>query len=188
MPKLWNVTVEKHRHAVHDATLDATAQLLAERGLASLTMSDIASKTGIGRATLYKYFPDVETIVVAWHERQIGRHLDQLANVRDRLKDPRRRLAAVLETYAMISHEHHAGDRAALLHQGSHAVEARKRLVIFVADLVAEGARSGNFRRDVPPIELAVYCVNALGAASQLPSAVSVRRLIKVTLAGLRTK
>jgi AcrR family transcriptional regulator len=62
---------------VRDATLDTTAALVAEHGLASVTMSQIAEQTGIGRATLYKYFPDVEAILVAWHERQIAGHPQQ---------------------------------------------------------------------------------------------------------------
>ena len=77
MPKLWNETIEAHRRAVHDAALDTAAALVAERGLLSVTMSQIAEETGIGRATLYKYFPDVEAILIAWHERQIARHLEQ---------------------------------------------------------------------------------------------------------------
>jgi len=65
VPKLWTVTIEEHRRAVRDATLDTTAALVAERGLASVPMSQIAAETGIGRATLYKYFPDVEAILAA---------------------------------------------------------------------------------------------------------------------------
>src|SRR6516225_10322457 len=60
VPKLWTQTLEEHRRAVHDATLDTTAALVHEHGLAAVTMSKIAAETGIGRATLYKYFPDVE--------------------------------------------------------------------------------------------------------------------------------
>src|SRR5690348_17355878 len=58
--------------------LDTTAELAAEHGLLSVTMSQIAERTGIGRATLYKYFPDVQAILHAWHERQIAAHLAQL--------------------------------------------------------------------------------------------------------------
>jgi hypothetical protein len=43
--------------------------------------------SGIGRATLYKYFPDVEAVLVAWHERQVAQHLDQLAKARDQAGD-----------------------------------------------------------------------------------------------------
>ena len=50
MPKLWSDTVLAHRESVRNATLDAVAALVAQNGLASLTMSDIAQTTGIGRA------------------------------------------------------------------------------------------------------------------------------------------
>jgi AcrR family transcriptional regulator len=76
VPKLWNETIEEHRREVRGAILDATVALVAEHGLLSVTMSQIAEETGIGRATLYKYFPDVEAILLAWHEHQINGHLD----------------------------------------------------------------------------------------------------------------
>src|SRR5918996_4902222 len=62
VPRLWTETIEEHRRAVRDATLDTAAALVGEHGLRSVTMSQIAEETGIGRATLYKYFPDVEAI------------------------------------------------------------------------------------------------------------------------------
>jgi AcrR family transcriptional regulator len=106
VPKLWTETIEEHRRAVHDATLDTTAALVREHGLAAVTMSQIAAAAGIGRATLYKYFPDVEAILVAWHDRHIARHLRQLAEARD-AATPAGRLEAVLEAFALIQHQHH---------------------------------------------------------------------------------
>ena len=38
MPKLWSETIEEHRRAVHDATLDTTAALVREHGLAAVTL------------------------------------------------------------------------------------------------------------------------------------------------------
>src|SRR5229473_1582571 len=87
VPRLWNETIEEHRHAVREATLDATAALVAEHGLRSVTMSQIAAETGIGRATLYKYFPDVDAILLAWHKRQVSGHLAELGAVRDQAGD-----------------------------------------------------------------------------------------------------
>ena len=185
MPKLWNETIEAHRRAVRDATLDTTAALVAEHGLLSVTMSQIAEKTGIGRATLYKYFPDVEAILVAWHERQITGHLEQLAEVRDQAGDAGERLEAVLEAYALIQHAHHGTELAALLHRGEHVARAQQHLSDLIRDLLTEGAETGALRDDVAPDELASYCLHALGAASSLPSKAAVRRLVTVTLAGL---
>ncbi|MGW2649081.1 TetR/AcrR family transcriptional regulator [Streptomyces sp. NPDC001393] len=189
MPKLWNETIEAHRSAVRDAVLDATAALVAEHGLLSVTMSRIAEESGIGRATLYKYFPDVEAILTAWHERQVAAHLEQLVAVRDQAAGPGQRLEAVLEAYAFISHQQsasHGTELAALLHQGEHMARAHQQLNGLVRDLLAEGAKSGDFRDDVAPDELATYCLHALTAAAGLPSKAAVRRLVAVTLAGVR--
>ncbi|MFD0370102.1 TetR/AcrR family transcriptional regulator [Streptomyces sp. NPDC127114] len=188
MPKLWNETIEAHRSAVRDAVLDAAASLVTEHGLLSVTMSRIAQETGIGRATLYKYFPDVESVLTAWHERRVAAHLEQLEAVRDRSTDPGERLRAVLEAYALMSyerHEHHGTEIAALLHQGPGIAQAHRRLLGLVAGLIDEGAASGGLRTDVPAGELAVYCLHSLGAAAGLPSKAAVRRLVGVTVAGL---
>jgi hypothetical protein len=55
-----------------------------------------------------------------------------------------------------------------------------------VTDLVAAAAAQGTIRDDVPAAELASYCLNALAAAGAVPSQAAVRRLVAVTLAGLR--
>src|SRR6266508_2275324 len=186
VPELWYETIEARRRAVRDAPLDTAAALVAEHGLRSVTMSQIAEETGIGRATLYKYFPDVDAILVAWHKRQVSGHLEYLAQVRDQTGNASERLETVLEAYAFIQHEHHGTELAALLHRGAHVFRAHQQLSDFIRDLVAEGAATGDLRNDVAPDELASYCLHALAAASSLPSKAAVRRLVTVTLAGLR--
>jgi AcrR family transcriptional regulator len=189
MPKLWTETIEAHRREVRDAILDTTAALVAEHGLRSVTMSQIAGETGIGRATLYKYFPDVEAILFSWHERQISEHLEYLAEIRDQAGGAGERLEAVLEAYALItreSHGHPDAELEALLHRGEQVPQARQQLRGMIKDLLAEGARAGEFTDDVPPDELASYCLHALTAASGVRSKVAVRRLVALISAGLR--
>ncbi|MGW2563225.1 TetR/AcrR family transcriptional regulator [Streptomyces sp. NPDC001514] len=189
MPKLWSETIEAHRSAVRDAVLDAAAELVAEHGLLSVTMSRIAQETGIGRATLYKYFPDVESVLTAWHERQITGHLEHLTAVRDQAGDAGERLEAVLTAYAFMTHkrhEHHGSELTALLHQGEHVARAHQQLRDLISGLLAEGAKAGRLRDDVAPDELAAYCLHALSAAGTLPSQAAVRRLVAVTVSGLR--
>ena len=188
MPKLWDDTIEAHRREVREATLDTTAQLVAEHGLRGVTMSQIAEQTGIGRATLYKYFSDVEAILVAWHERQIRGHLDYLSGIRDRGGGAADRVERVLEAFALIQHEHHGTDLAAALHRGEHVARAEQHLTTFVRDLLAEAVEAGEVRGDVDPRELALYCLHALGASHCLPSKAAVRRLVRVTVAGLKPR
>ena len=191
VPKLWTETIEAHRREVRNAIQDTTAALVAEHGLRSVTMSQIAEETGIGRATLYKYFSDVETILFAWHERQVTGHFKYLAEVRDRAGDAAERLEAVLEAYAFISYEahgHHDAELAAFLHRDEQLAGAQQHLRDMIRNLLTEGAGTGDLRGDVPPDELASFCLHALTAASSLPSKAAVRRLVTVTLAGLHPR
>jgi len=187
---LWSETIETHRREVRDAIVETTAALVADNGLRGVTMSRIAEDTGIGRATLYKYFPDVEAILVAWHERHVTDHLDHLVALRNRAGDAGEALEAVLGAYALIVHEvahrHHGADLAALVHQGDHIGRARHQLSRFVRGLLAEAAATDHVRHDVSPDELAGYCLHALAAAGTLASKAAVRRLVAVILAGLR--
>jgi AcrR family transcriptional regulator len=188
VPKLWNETIETHRQAVREAILDRTWALVSEHGLTSVTMSQIAEETGIGRATLYKYFPDVEAILSAWHQRHVEAHLEQLAEIRDQAGDARERLEAMLDAYALIAYQRaqHGGDLGPLLHQGEQVARAQRRLRDLLRDVLAAAITAGNVRDDVAPDELASYCLHALGAAGALPSKAAVHRLVRVTLAGLR--
>lgn len=187
VPKIWNETIAAHRDAVRDATLDATAALVAEHGLTGVTMSRIAKESGIGRATLYKYFPDLESILTAWHERHVSGHLRALAEVGEQAADPGRRLEAVLRTYATVSREsRESSELASLLHQGEHVVRAQQHLHAFVTTLISEAAEHGEVRDDIPPAELATYCLHALTAASSMPSKSALNRLVALTVGALR--
>lgn len=187
VPKLWNETIETHRQEVQEAILHTTWALVAEHGVRAVTMSQIAKETGIGRATLYKYFPDVEAILIAWHHRHATAHLDQLRQVGKQSGDPTHRLEAVLSAYAMIAHHRggHGPDLGSLLHRNEHIADLEQQLIDLIRDLVVEVIPVGRIREDVPPEELANYCLHALAAAEGLDSEAAVRRLVSVTLAGL---
>jgi AcrR family transcriptional regulator len=189
VPKLWSETIHEHRRTVRDAILDAGWSLAAQHGPLAVTMSQIAAEAGIGRATLYKYFPDVEGVLVAGHERHVAAHLEQLRALRDRAGDPGEQLEAVLTAYALISFHrsrHGTAEVSALVHRGEHVTHAERELTVLFEELVRAAARAGLVRDDVAPAELAVFCLHALSGAGSLPSEAAVRRLAAVTLSGLR--
>jgi AcrR family transcriptional regulator len=197
VPKLWNDTIEAHRREVREAILDTTWRLATERGPASVKMSEVAEQTGIGRATLYKYFPDVDAILAAWTQRQVLRHVELLRAARDDTTDAAKRLRVTLETYAHIEQqrarhlkrEAHGTQLATLLHQNDEGVaDAQRQLHNLVRDVLASAAQAGDIRADITPDELAGYCLHALAAAATLGSEAAVRRLLDVTLAGLRSR
>ncbi|ACU74706.1 transcriptional regulator, TetR family [Catenulispora acidiphila DSM 44928] len=188
VPKIWSDTLADHRDSVREAIIEAAAAQVAEHGLTGVSMSGIAQAGGIGRATLYKYFPDVASILAAWHDRQIVAHMAELMAAAARAEEADR-LEVVLSAYARGSRRdregHHGAAIAAALHASPQVHQARHALEHYISTLIAEAAERGEVRTDVPAGELAVFCVNALNGAGQL-SKPAVERLVAVTLAGLR--
>jgi len=186
MPKLWNKTIESHRQSVHDATLNAVAKLAGKHGLLGLTMSHIAETAGIGRATLYKYYPDIKSILAAWHERQVARHLGELRDLARQDRRPDARLAAILETYAQIAADTRAhGELAAFLHRDGKVAGAQAELRAIIRAVIEDGVQSKLFRDDVGTAELAAYCLHAVAAAGNFKTKPAQRQLVAVILAGL---
>jgi len=90
------------------------------------------------------------------------------------------------EPCTAIQHERRSPELSALLHRREHVADAQQQLRGLLRALIAEGAEAGDLRNDVPPEELACYCLYALTGAGSLPSKSAVGRLVTVTIAGLR--
>lgn len=58
-------TVDDAASSVSDRLLAATAQLLAEKGIRSTTVAQVAEVAGVSRAWLYRHFPDKQSLVGA---------------------------------------------------------------------------------------------------------------------------
>lgn len=188
MPTLWTETVETHRQEVREAIVAATGALVLDHGLLAVTMSQIAESTGIGRATLYKYFPDVEAILAAWHERHVTAHLSELAALSRGNGTATDRFRSVLMAYARICRQrrqHGEGELAAALHRTEPVIRLQRDLLGLVANLVSETVAEGRIRDDIPAQELAGYCINALEAAGDLSSTAAMTRLVELIWAGM---
>ena len=185
---MWAETVESHREEVRTAVLDAVEVLVANRGLLGLTMSQLAETTGVGRATLYKYFGDVEEVLAAWHHRHVAGHLAELRDLADRPGQPAARLRSVLEAYGRMCQQrrrHGADALVAALHQTEQIKSHEQELRDLLSGLLTDAAAAGTVRKDVPPDELASYCLHALAAAGDSGTTPSTARLVNVVLKGL---
>lgn len=189
MPKLWSETIESHRNAVRDAILETTWKLVNERGPLSVTMTQVAEGVGIGRATLYKYFSDVESILRAHHQRHVDEHLDELTELARGPGTADERLHALLSHYARICHyraRHGSADLSALLHQGADVSDAEERIHELFTQMLDEAAAGGGLRSDIAASELADYCLHALSAAAKAPDDSATTRVVELTMRSLR--
>lgn len=188
MPKLWEESIDGHRRAVREAITGATWRLAVEQGPLALTMSQVANAAGIGRATLYKYFADVESILIAHHAQHVEGHLQALEELRTGPGTVGARLVAVVGAYASICFQrgrHGSTDVSALVHRGPEVADAERRLRGVFVELIEEAIPQGIVRTDVASDELAAFCLHALAAAGQITYLDGVDRLVRVVLDGL---
>lgn len=180
--------LETHRDNVRAAILDAVSALVSERGMYAPTMAQIAETAGVTRATVHTYFADVESIMRAWHDRQVTNHLGYLDDVRDQPGDPLQRLGAVLRTYVAImhqTHDHRTSELGKSLHDDEHVGHARRHLHETIRNLIAEGAQAGHIRDDVSPDELTAHCLHTIDAIGGQPAA-TIRQSMSAILTELR--
>ena len=184
MPKLWSETIDAHRADVVDAIHDATVKLAHAHGPLAVTMTQIAKEARIGRATLYKYYPDVAAIFRAWHERHVAEHLRQLSEIAEGPGDASTRLREVLGAYALIRY-HRPRDDFAVLHHEEHAADAQRAHIKLIKQLLDQADRDGAVRADIPTGELATFCASALDAAGFVRSRAAANRVADATLSAV---
>jgi TetR/AcrR family transcriptional regulator, ethionamide resistance regulator len=69
-----------HRAAVEAAIFEAVEAFLADHAFRDLTVEGVIAPTGLGRTAFYRYFPDLETVLL--------RRLDQIRAELDEATDP----------------------------------------------------------------------------------------------------
>src|ERR1700745_2489601 len=63
--------------ASHDVIMDAVYALLEEKSVRDLTIEAIAKRTGVGKPTLYKWWPTKATLVLATLCERMGPNLEK---------------------------------------------------------------------------------------------------------------
>jgi AcrR family transcriptional regulator len=132
---------EQKRAITEQAIVDAAMRMFTERGFVATTAADVAAAAGIGRRTLFRYFPTKEDILL--DPRRVDRDyaLTALRGRRDRLDD----VEAVMSTLAELQRRAFAvfrPEHQRALHRLSHdepALAARSFLLMQeVRDLFVE--------------------------------------------------
>ena len=152
----WDDTVSDHRDRRRQSIVDATMALVAERGMTDVSMADVAKAAGIGRATLYRYFPGVEEIVA---ERVLGTvrsHHATLESAIEEQDDPveaiRVSLLILLEYFASESHRNvsaRVNPDQFSPEVGKEVHDAFARMHGLLTQLVVDAQQAGSLRPDV---------------------------------------
>ncbi|TWJ22968.1 TetR/AcrR family transcriptional regulator [Micromonospora endolithica] len=158
MAEDWRDTLETHKARYRERIIDAAIELVAEEGVAKASMAALAQRAGIGRATVYKYFPDVEHALLAHVEREVDDCHAALRAVHVREEDPVARLRGCIEALlAYFASQRHRLSWVTL-EQADLSSAAVSRLRTLMTNLpqpfietIATGIDTGGLRGDLRP-------------------------------------
>jgi AcrR family transcriptional regulator len=86
--------------------LERTAELVAEGGLANLTLRKVAERVGFTEAAIYRHFPNKQALVLALIDGLGARLLARVREIAgDRAVDSRARLHAMVRHHVRVLHE-----------------------------------------------------------------------------------
>jgi AcrR family transcriptional regulator len=190
-----------HRHN-HRTILRTAERLFVSRGFDQVTLDEVSRKARVGKGTIYLYFANKEdlyaqVILCGLDEicEVVGQHaaggltpdekLFATAKALRRFYRKRRGLVRVLFT-----EEFRRKLRCRSLHDDLH--DRQGRLLRQVGSIISEGARSGSFRSDVPPMVTARVFLASLRESARTnhgrSQVVSLNRLLGVFLDGIRKR
>lgn len=182
----------------YDRILDALQTLLENNSIQNISVSDIAGTAGIGKGSIYYYFPSKEAILDALIERNYEKPLTTAKSLAAQTEiSPFTRMAMILQacrssSAAFLSHRGSGSDTGknaqdfAFLHQKymNHMISELKPAL---AEIIRQGIDSGEIHFDYPAalaeivlIVLAVKLNNTFLSATAEDSEDTIRGLVSL--------
>jgi AcrR family transcriptional regulator len=139
--------------AVTEALLVATRELLAERGVSAVSVTEIAKRAGVGKPAVYRRYPGKTELVVA----AIRSALPNLAPPQGRT--PRQRFRRLMDEAFPADPEAYLGLIGGLMaerRRHPELIEAFREQILLPRrevgrKAIAEGQRAGELRSDLEP-------------------------------------
>lgn len=182
MPKISATTLGEHRAQTVDRIFDAVARLSRDRGIDTISMTQVATAAGVTRTALYNYFPDKAALLLAFTERVTAYFIESFERGLPKNADATTRLRTFirLQLRGLLAHPHPgAAEVTAAL--GPEAYESLAAHVApmqrILTGILIDGMESGEFRR--ADAEATTRSVLAVVGAERLPlinKATTVRR------------
>jgi len=150
----WADLTQAYRTGQRESIAQTAMALLVEGGGVGLSMSALAQAAGISRPTLYRYYPDMESVLVGV-AGLFSQHDESFAAEIMAESDPRQQLQTFIDAVTDPSAHGHLTAvelEAALPPEGRallHGHEDRARGLL--ADILRRGIQAGVFASDINP-------------------------------------
>jgi AcrR family transcriptional regulator len=138
----------------HDEIIDAVYRLMKEKPLDDVSMDEIASRAGVGKPTLYKWWPNKQSLVFDMFKERIVPNfpVDSTATAEEAIRRQAKDLVRLLNGFfgkvtAQIIGEGQSDPKVMEAYRDGY-VRMRRDVTIPV---IERGYESGEFRRRVEP-------------------------------------
>lgn len=188
-----------------EVILAAASELFAQRSFTEVQVDEVARRAGVGKATLYRYFPSKEGLYLETLERALDDLDGRLADHAPRDGGPdddgpgddgpaRDRLIAMIRSLIDVLGEQLptlkllGADQSGLAEQGRQVLRRRlARIAAALRTVLEEGVASGDFRpmdSEITPILIIGIVRGGIMASGDQPRARLERAILDLVLAG----
>ncbi|MCM8733941.1 TetR/AcrR family transcriptional regulator [Azospirillum sp. CT11-132] len=179
-----------------EVILNAAAELFAGRDYASVQVEEVAKRAGVGKATLYRYFPSKEELYLESLERALGGLEHKLnAELAPQQVPASVRLSAMvsalvgtlseqLQTLKLLG-----GDQSDLADRSRRILRRRsQRSATALQQVLAEGMQSGEFRKidlEIVPLLIIGMVRGGIMQVGDRPREALERSVIDLLMSGI---
>ena len=167
MTTSWDRSRRAHRSRQAASIASAALALMTDHGASALTIAGVADAAEVSRQTVYRYYADIDAVLVGVAELVTSHDAAFERAVHDE-PDPWSRLELIARTTASSAHgpEATATLAAALPPQAREILDAHEgRIRTLLADVLRAGVDDGSFRPDLAPDDDARLILGLLTAA-----------------------
>ena len=151
---------ERQRQEREELILQASEEILLEKGYQDASMDEIAARVGIAKGTLYLHFASKEDLVIALLEREMQTFLKVIEDAIASKATPRVTLEAILRAMytgllgkrfqLLASLVESMGIRMPLIEKREKLRSSRERVTHAITQLLEQGKATGEFDRTIP--------------------------------------
>lgn len=149
------------------AILDAACSVFAQKGFDRARVEEIAVRAGVGKGTIYEYFPSKKDLYKEMVETTIGAYAEALAEAVANEREPRLKLLAAIRCTLTVADRNRSFARLIMEPPGGlgenlrrHMWTTRESYVRLLQGVIEEGIARGDFR----PVDAHLAAVTLVGA------------------------
>ena len=167
---------EKNRNQRYQSIVKTAERLFADSGLENVKMQVIADEEGIGIATLFRYFPKKDKLIVAVATSIMEEELYQFQRIANEPNSAFEKFSKIYD-YLMESVTHPSKNSTKFIDAFENYVaiskepledivlydEVREEIYVLLLRLMQEGELDGSIRKDINIKETMISLINSFG-------------------------